>query len=161
MLNTTLGYIEHEGKYLMLHRIKKKNDINKDKWIGIGGKMEPGETVLDCIKRECKEETGLDWHDPVLKGIITFNFKENEEDEVFSELMFLFTGTHFEGNLKPCDEGELVWVEKDQIDTLNLWKGDLLFLDLMQQDVPLWYMRLDYIGDELVCAELNGKPVEV
>ena len=72
MVNTTLGYIEHDGKYLMIHRIKKKNDINKDKWIGIGGKMEPGETVLDCMKRECKEETGLDWHDPTLRAIITF-----------------------------------------------------------------------------------------
>ena len=92
MLNTTLGYIEKNGKYLMLHRTKKKNDINHDKWIGIGGKMECGETVLSCMQRECKEETGYDWHDPKLRAIITFNFQKEEDDPLFSELMSLFTG---------------------------------------------------------------------
>lgn len=161
MVNTTLGYIEHDGKYLMIHRIKKKNDINKDKWIGIGGKMEPGETVLDCMKRECKEETGLDWHDPTLRAIITFNFQKDETDSLFSELMFLYTGKDFSGELIECDEGELVWIEKDKIKDLPLWTGDLIFLDLMQQDIPLFYLRLDYIGDRLVLAELDGKKLEI
>ncbi|TGY65328.1 8-oxo-dGTP diphosphatase [Dubosiella muris] len=161
MVNTTLGYIEHDGKYLMIHRIKKKNDINKDKWIGIGGKMEPGETVLDCMKRECKEETGLDWHDPTLRAIITFNFQKDETDSLFSELMFLYTGKDFSGELIECDEGELVWIEKDKIKNLPLWTGDLIFLDLMQQDIPLFYLRLDYVGDRLVLAELDGKKLEI
>ncbi|WP_290155164.1 8-oxo-dGTP diphosphatase [uncultured Dubosiella sp.] len=161
MVNTTLGYIEHDGKYLMIHRIKKKNDINKDKWIGIGGKMEPGETVLDCMKRECKEETGLDWHDPTLRAIITFNFQKDETDSLFSELMFLYTGKDFSGELIECDEGELVWIEKDKIKDLPLWTGDLIFLDLMRQDIPLFYLRLDYIGDRLVLAELDGKKLEI
>ncbi len=145
----------------MIHRIKKKNDINKDKWIGIGGKMEPGETVLDCMKRECKEETGLDWHDPTLRAIITFNFQKDETDSLFSELMFLYTGKEFSGELIECDEGELVWIEKDKIKDLPLWTGDLIFLDLMQQDIPLFYLRLDYIGDRLVLAELDGKKLEI
>ena len=161
MVNTTLGYIEHDGKYLMIHRIKKKNDINKDKWIGIGGKMEPGETVLDCMKRECKEETGLDWHDPTLRAIITFNFQKDETDSLFSELMFLYTGKDFSGELIECDEGELVWIEKDKIKNLPLWTGDLIFLDLMQQDIPLFYLRLDYVGDRLVLAELDEKKLEI
>ncbi|WP_305151252.1 8-oxo-dGTP diphosphatase [uncultured Dubosiella sp.] len=161
MVNTTLGYIEHDGKYLMIHRIKKKNDINKDKWIGIGGKMEPGETVLDCMKRECKEETGLEWHDPTLRAIITFNFQKDETDNLFSELMFLYTGKEFSGELIECDEGELVWIEKDKIKDLPLWTGDLIFLDLMRQDIPLFYLRLDYIGDRLVLAELDGKKLEI
>ncbi len=145
----------------MIHRIKKKNDINKDKWIGIGGKMEPGETVLDCMKRECKEETGLDWHDPTLRAIITFNFQKDETDSLFSELIFLYTGKEFSGELIECDEGELVWIEKDKIKDLPLWTGDLIFLDLMQQDIPLFYLRLDYIGDRLVLAELDGKKLEI
>ena len=145
----------------MIHRIKKKNDINKDKWIGIGGKMEPGETVLDCMKRECKEETGLDWHDPTLRAIITFNFQKDETDSLFSELIFLYTGKEFSGELIECDEGELVWIEKDKIKDLPLWTGDLIFLDLMQQDIPLFYLRLDYIGDRLVLAELDGKKPEI
>ncbi len=145
----------------MIHRIKKKNDINKDKWIGIGGKMEPGETVLDCMKRECKEETGLDWHDPTLRAIITFNFQKDETDSLFSELMFLYTGKDFSGELIECDEGELVWIEKDKIKNLPLWTGDLIFLDLMQQDIPLFYLRLDYVGDRLVLAELDGKKLEI
>ncbi len=145
----------------MIHRIKKKNDINKDKWIGIGGKMEPGETVLDCMKRECKEETGLEWHDPTLRAIITFNFQKDETDNLFSELMFLYTGKEFSGELIECDEGELVWIEKDKIKDLPLWTGDLIFLDLMRQDIPLFYLRLDYIGDRLVLAELDGKKLEI
>ncbi len=156
MLNTTLGYIEKDGKYLMLHRIKKEHDINKDKWIGIGGKMEYGESVLECMKRECKEETGLDWHDPTLKGIITFNFRKDEKDDLFSELMFLYTGHEYSGTLIECDEGELVWVEKEKIKDLPLWQGDHIFLDLMQKNIPVFDLRLDYIADHLVSAFLNG-----
>lgn len=161
MLVTTLGYLCHDDKVLMLHRIKKKNDINQDKWIGIGGKLEDGETVLACMKRECKEETGLTWKDPVLRAIITFNFKKNPEDELFSELMCLYTGSEYEGSLADCPEGELVWKTWDEIRELNLWKGDLIFLYYMLQNISLFYMEVNYLGDKLISATLNEKPVDL
>ncbi|WP_281522073.1 NUDIX domain-containing protein [Dubosiella newyorkensis] len=159
MLNTTLGYIEKDGKYLMLHRTKKKNDINHEKWIGIGGKMETGESVLSCMQRECKEETGYDWHDPKLRAIITFNFQKKENDPLFSELMFLFTGHEISGQQKECDEGELVWIPKEEIANLPLWEGDHLFFEQLEKDQELFYMRLDYIGDRLIFASYNEKTI--
>ncbi len=158
---TTLGYIQKDHQLLMLHRIRKKNDLNHEKWIGIGGKLENGETVLECMKRECFEETGLTWHDPTLKALITFNFKDNPDDIVFSELMALYTGCDFSGALKECDEGTLEWVSMDRIGSLNLWKGDRIFLSLMLEEQEMFYLRLDYLGDELLRAELNGKPVDL
>ncbi len=161
MVVTTLGYLFDEGKVLLLHRIKKKNDINQDKWIGIGGKLEEGESVLACMQRECREETGLVWKDPQLKGIITFNFRQEESDPLFSELMFLYCGSDFTGRLKECDEGELVWMDWDEMFKLNLWKGDRIFLQIMRESNDLFYMVLDYLGDELVFAALNEKPVDL
>lgn len=161
MVVTTLGYICHQDEVLMLHRVKKKHDINQDKWIGIGGKLENGETVLACMKRECREETGLDWKDPTLRAIITFNFRKNPEDELFSELMFLYTGTDYEGSLADCPEGDLVWKNWQQIRELNLWKGDLIFIYYMQTSIPLFYMELNYLADKLVSATLNDKPVDL
>lgn len=156
---TTLGYIQKDNKLLMLHRIRKKNDLNHEKWIGIGGKLENGETLLDCMQRECLEETGLVWHHPQLKGLITFNFRKHPEDPVFSELMALYTGSDISGSLEDCDEGELEWVPVDRIGKLNLWKGDRIFLTLMLEEQDLFYLRLDYLDDDLVLAELNGQPV--
>lgn len=156
MLNTTLGYIEKDGCWLMMHRTKKKDDVNEGKWIGIGGKVEDGETPLEGMKRECMEETGLRWNDPTLKGIITFNFKKHLDDPLFSEIMFLFTGSDFEGNIKECREGELAWVEKSRVEELHLWSGDLIFLNLMEREKDVFFLQLDYLQDSLVGAWLNG-----
>lgn len=160
MLVTTLGYIAKDNQVLMLHRVRKKNDINQDKWIGVGGKLENGETVLGCMQRECLEETGLTWHDPKLKGIITFNFRKHKEDPLFSELMFLYCGGHWSGEMKDCDEGELVWVDHEKIPSLNLWTGDRIFMYYMNQDIPLFYMELNYLGDTLISATFNEEPVD-
>ena len=122
MIETTLCYIEKDNKNLMLHRIKKENDMNKDKWIGIGGKLEKNETPLACILREALEETGLKLLNPVLRGIVNFN-----SDIYPSERMYLFTCTDFEGVIKSCDEGVLEWIEKDKISSLPLWEGDKIF----------------------------------
>lgn len=161
MLVTTLGYLinPQDQRVLVLHRTKKKGDINHDKWIGIGGKLEEGESVLFCMQRECLEETGLIWKDPTLRGIITFNFRKQVEDPLFSELMFLYSGHEFEGQLKECNEGELVWLSWEELFQKNLWGGDRLFLTYMRQEEPLFYMRLDYLGDQLEAAWINEIPI--
>lgn len=161
MLVTTLGYLTNQNQVLVLHRTKKEKDINHDKWIGIGGKLEDGESVLACMQRECFEETGLVWHDPCLRGIITFNFRQNEEDPLLSELMFLYSGSSYSGKLKECNEGDLVWLDWDDFLAKNLWVGDRIFLALLRQDIPLFYMRLDYLGDHLQKATLNEKPIDL
>lgn len=161
MVLTTLGYIRKSNCYLMLHRIKKKNDINHDKWIGIGGKVENGETILEGMLRETREETGLEWKDPSLRGIVTFNFREHADDPLFCEQMFLYTGSEFEGRLKECDEGQLEWVDYARFTEMPLWEGDYLFLDLMRQDIPLFYLQLEYLKDELIRAVLDGQPVDL
>ncbi len=156
-LLTTLGYIEKEDCYLMMHRISKKNDLNQGKWIGVGGKVEKGESPLECMKRECLEETGLTWNDPALKGVITFNFYQNQQLQE-SEIMFLYHGTSFSGELGECSEGVLEWVPISHIPQLNLWQGDLLFLHRLQkQEEGFFEMRLDYDGDHLIFASCNGE----
>lgn len=161
MLVTTLGYLSKDNQILMLHRTSKQNDINHDKWIGIGGKLEDSESVLGCIQRECKEETGLTWTNPTLKAVITFNFRKHPEDPLFSELMFLYCGGQWHGEMKDCDEGELVWIDQDQISSLNLWQGDRIFMYYMNQDLPLFYMELNYLGDTLISATFNEQPVDL
>ncbi len=155
MLNTTLGYIEKDGCWLMMHRIRKKNDINQDKWIGIGGKFEPGETALECMKRECMEETGLYWKDPLLRGVVTFNFRKDEKSELFSEQMFLFSGSEFEGELKDCDEGELEWVPIEVVFSLPLWEGDFLFLRQIEKPCDFFFLKLEYLGDRLIYYDFS------
>lgn len=144
MIETTLCYIEKENKYLMLHRIKKENDMNKDKWIGIGGKIEKNETPLACIVREAYEETGLKLLKPVLRGIVYFN-----SDIYPSEKMFLFTCTDFEGELKDCNEGVLEWVEKDRVSSLPLWEGDKIFFEALNNGEQDFEITLNYNGDTL------------
>lgn len=161
MICTTLGYLEKDGKWLMLHRISKKNDISKDKWIGIGGKVEEGESPLACMIRECREETGLTWKDPQLKGIITFNYRKEASDPLFCEQMFLFSGGTFSGKMKDCDEGHLEWVDMDSVSSLPLWKGDLIFFSLLKENSPLFFLELNYTGDRLLSAFLDGKPVNL
>ena len=154
--NTTLGYIERDGAYLMLHRVKKENDLNHDKWVGIGGKFEDGESPEECMCREALEETGLTLHAPRLRGIVTF--VSNEWD---NEYMFLYTCTDFSGELIECNEGDLEWVPMERVPDLPIWQGDKIFLDLLCRDAPFCSLKLQYEGDDLVYAALDGKPLNI
>ncbi len=156
MINTTLVHIEKDNKYLMLHRIKKENDINKDKWIGIGGKFLENETPEECAIREAREETGLTLNSLEYRGIVTF-VPDNSE----GEYMHLFVSKDFEGEIKECDEGVLKWVEKDKIITLPIWQGDKIFLKLLDENAPFFSLKLEYKGDTLIRAVLNQKELEI
>ncbi len=147
---TTLCYIEKDDKYLMLHRIKKENDENHDKWIGVGGKFETGESPEDCLLREVKEETGLMLKSYHLRGIVTF-----VSDEWGTEYMHLFTSDEYEGNIKSCDEGELVWIKKTDIEKLNLWEGDKVFFRLLEESRAFFSLKLRYEGERLVETVIN------
>ena len=155
MKNTTLCYIERDGAYLMLHRVKKENDVNRDKWIGIGGKFEPGESPEDCLLREAWEETGLTLTKWRFRGIVTFVCAPYE-----TEYMHLFTAGGFTGQLKTCDEGDLEWIEKSRLRELTLWEGDKIFLRLLEEDAPFFSLKLVYDGDTLREAVLNGAPMD-
>lgn len=156
MLNTTLCYIERGDEYLMLHRVKKKNDINKDKWIGLGGKFEEDESPEDCLLREVKEESGLTLTSWRYRGIVTFINTKCE-----SEFMHLFTADGFKGEMKSCDEGELEWIKKSELLKLALWEGDKIFLRLLDTDEPFFSLKLSYDGDELLEAVLNGRQLNI
>ena len=146
MKNTTLCYLEKDNCYLMLYRNKKKNDENRDKWIGIGGKLQEGESPFDCAKREIKEESGLTVNSLFYRGIVTF-----VSDIYGTEYMHLFTSRDFTGEINDaCDEGELVWVEKKKIPTLNIWEGDKIFLDLLKTEKDFFSLKLVYQGDKLI-----------
>lgn len=147
---TTLCYIEKDDKYLMLHRIKKEQDENRDKWIGVGGKFEPGETPEECLLREVWEETGLTLTKYRFRGIVTF-----VSDEWGTEYMHLFTADTYLGEVKECDEGELVWVPKSEIEKLNIWEGDKVFLRLLQKDEGFFSLKLRYEGDSLVETQVE------
>ena len=151
MLNTTLCYIEKDNKYLMLHRVKKENDLNKDKWVGIGGKFEENESPEDCLLREVKEESGLTLTSWRYRGIVTFINTKCE-----AEFMHLFTADAFEGEMKSCDEGELEWIKKSELMRLTLWEGDKIFLKLLADDAPFFSLKLVYEGDRLTEAVLDG-----
>ena len=151
MLNTTLCYIEQDGKYLMLHRVKKENDMNHDKWIGIGGKLEAGESPFDCARREITEETGLTALSLKYRGVITF-----VSDEYGTEYMHLFHTKDFEGEIKEvCDEGNLEWIEKERLLSLPLWEGDKIFLDLLDKSVPFFSLKLCYRMETLTSHTLE------
>ena len=152
MLNTTLCYVTRGDQVLMLHRVKKENDINKDKWIGIGGKFLEGESPDGCLLREAKEETGLTLTSWKCRGIVTFL-----NDCCEGEYMYLFTADGFEGELTDCDEGELCWVDRAFLDTLPQWEGDKIFLKLLWEDAPFFLLTLRYSGDRLLEAVLDGK----
>ena len=149
---TTLCYVEKDGCYLMMHRISKKNDVNKDKWIGIGGHFLQGESPEECLLREAKEETGLTLTNYRLRGIVTFVCDLQDE----TEYMHLFTADEFVGELIDCNEGTLEWVPKPKIYDLNLWEGDIIFHKLLDEDAPFFLLKLVYQGDTLVEATLNG-----
>ncbi len=154
MINTSLCYIEKDGKYLMLHRIKKENDVNHDKWIGIGGKFEEGESPEECAKREIFEETGLKVHNLEYRGIVTFDCPPYPTD-----YMHLFTSNSFSGKLLECDEGVLEWIKKEDLKKTELWEGDYIFLDLLEEKVPFFSLKLSYNGDKLTSAYLNGEKI--
>ena len=153
MINTTLCYIRRGGDYLMLHRIKKKNDLNQDKWIGVGGKFEDKESPEDCVLREAWEETGLTLTDYRYRGLVTF-----VSDKYPTEYMHLFTADGFTGELKECDEGVLEWVPYDKLMALPHWEGDAIFLDLISRDeTPFFSLKLRYEGETLAEAVLDGR----
>lgn len=152
---TTLCYIEKDNKYLMLHRIKKEKDINKDKWIGIGGHFEEKESPEDCLLREVKEETGLDLISYKLRGIITF-----VTDIYQTEYMFLYTSDEYKGSLLSADEvneGELKWIEKSKVKDLPIWEGDKIFFDLIEKQSEFFSLKLVYKNDKLISAIKDGK----
>ena len=148
---TTLCYIEKNNRYLMLHRVKKQKDINKDKWIGIGGHFEKGESPEECLLREVKEETGLTLLAYRFRGIITF-----VTDNYEPEYMCLYTADSFEGELTECEEGTLEWVEKRELKNLNLWEGDYIFLRLLEEREKFFSLKLRYEKEKLVEAILDG-----
>ncbi len=157
MRNTTLCHIEKDGCYLMLHRVKKENDLNHDKWIGIGGKFEDKESPEQCNAREVFEETGLTLLDAQYRAVVTF-----VSDKWETEYMHIFTSAEFSGTVHECDEGELVWVDKKELYSLPLWEGDKIFLRLIENpDQPFFSLRLEYQGDTLISAILDGKALDI
>ena len=154
MINTTLCYIRRGEEYLMLHRIKKENDLNHDKWIGIGGKFENEESPDECLLREAWEETGLTLTDYRYRGLVTF-----VSDQWPTEYMHLFTATAWTGESHPCDEGELAWIKKKDLLSLPLWEGDKIFLKLLDSNEPFFSLKLRYEGENLAGAALNGKAI--
>ena len=161
MLNTTLCYLERDDYYLMLHRVKKSNDLNHDKWTGVGGKCEEGESPEECLIREVREETGLILTDYQYRGIITF-----VSDRWPSEYMHLFTAPVPESfqtagqPLPDCDEGVLDWIPKRDLFALPMWAGDVIFLRLLDENAPFFSLKLCYQGEYLTYAALNGKPMD-
>ena len=155
MRNTTLCYLKRGRDYLMLHRVKKEVDENKDKWIGIGGKFEEGESPEDCLLREVREETGLTLTSWRYRGIVTF-----VSDEWGTEYMHLFTADAWEGQIRQdCDEGELEWIDREKLLSLPIWEGDKIFLRLLDVDAPFFSLKLRYEGARLAEAVLNGKTI--
>lgn len=154
---STLCYIEQDGKYLMLHRTVKKNDVNKDKWIGVGGHFEANESPEECLLREVKEETGYTLTSYKYRGLVTFVSGKGE-----TEYMSLFTADGFEGEQIPCDEGELEWIDIGQIHRLDIWEGDKIFFRLIEEGEPFFSLKLVYDGkDNLEYAALNGQPIAI
>ena len=151
MKNTTLCYIEKDGAYLLMHRVKKINDENKDKWIGIGGKFEAEESPYDCARREIFEETGLIADKLSYRGIVTF-----VSNDYGTEYMHLFVCKEFSGSINyDCDEGTLEWVKKDKVTELPIWEGDKIFLSLLDTDEGFFSLKLCYDKDKLVSHTLE------
>ena len=156
MILSTLCYIEDRGQILMLHRTRKENDINRDKWIGIGGRFEDGESPEDCVLREAKEETGLTLTSLRFRGIVTF-----VSDRWETEYMHLFTADDYTGRTAECAEGDLEWVPKEKVRDLPTWEGDRIFLRLLDEDAPFFSLKLVYEGERLKAAFLDGKELSL
>ena len=151
MRNLTVCYIQKDNKYLMLHTTKKNNDINKDKWIGVGGKIEDKESPEECIVREVKEETGLTLLNYKLRCIITFTSTVAE-----TEYIYVFTSDKFTGEIIECNEGDLEWVEKSKIDNLNVWEGDKIFHKKILNDEGFFTLKVDYDENKLIGYKINN-----
>ncbi len=152
---TTLCYLEKDDSYLMLHRVKKVQDINKDKYIGVGGHFRYGESPDECLRREVKEETGLTLGSYRSRGLVTFRYGED-----VTEYMHLYTAdaAFADDTLPECNEGELVWVVKDRVGELPIWEGDRIFFRLLREERPYFSLKLVYAQDgELLRAELDGE----
>ena len=156
MKQTTLCYLQRDDCYLMLHRVKKANDASHNKWIGVGGKCEANESPDECMLREVREETGLTVTQWRYRGIVTFI-----SDVWPCEYMHLFTASQWEGEMTACDEGDLRWIPIAQLEGLELWEGDRIFLRLLlDSQQPFFSLKLEYRGDELVNAKLDGTPYD-
>lgn len=156
MRNTTLCHIERGGKYLMLHRVKKENDLNRDKWVAVGGKFEDGESPEECNAREVLEETGLTLNSAEYRGIVTF-----VSDKWEPEYIHIFTSRDFSGTIRECDEGNLEWIDKKALLSLPIWEGDRIFLRLIDDPAqPFFSLKLVYEGDRLTYAALDGKELK-
>lgn len=154
---STLCYIEKDGKYLMLHRTVKENDVNHDKWIGVGGHFEHGESPEECLLREVKEETGYTLTSWSYRGIVTFVYGTD-----IVEYMSLYTADGFEGGPCECDEGELEWVEKEKVGRLELWEGDRIFFRLLEEGRPFFSLKLVYDTDDILrYAAVDGIPLDL
>ena len=157
-LNTTLCYLERdwqgERQYLLLHRVKKENDLNHDKWIGVGGKFEADESPEECVLRETREETGLTLTRWRYRGIVTF-----VSDEWDTEYMHLFTATEWTGTIRECSEGVLEWISRERFLSLPQWEGDRIFLKLLEEEAPFFSLKLQYEGDRLILAARNGERI--
>lgn len=151
---TTLCYMEKDDCYLMLHRTKKEHDINKDKYIGVGGHIEHGESPEECIRREIFEETGLVAGRIEIRGLLTFVIDD------YDEYSFLYTCSDFSGELKECNEGELVWIPKREVTKLPIWEGDKIFFQLLDERSDFFSLKLHYVKDELVGVALDGKSID-
>lgn len=157
MINTTICHIEKDGKYLMLHRVKKKNDLNENKWVGIGGKFEDKESPEQCNAREVLEETGLTVKNAKYRGIVTF-----VSDKWPTEYMHIFVAKDFSGEIIECDEGDLEWIHKKDLLSLSLWEGDKIFLELIaDENHPFFSLRLEYEGEKLISAILDGTEIDL
>ena len=150
---TTLCYLQKGEDYLMLHRVRKQGDDNRDKWIGVGGKFLEGESPEDCLLREVWEETGLKLEAWEFRGIVTF-----VSDRLPTEYMHLYTATKWRGRMKEdCPEGDLAWIDRKRLRELTLWAGDRIFLKLLEEGAPFFSLKLRYRGEELVFAALDGR----
>ena len=154
MRNSTLCYLRRNGCYLMLHRVKKAGDMNRDKYLGVGGGFEDGESPEDCVIRETLEETGLTLERWAYRGIVTF-----VSDRWETEYMHLFTSDVFSGTMRECDEGELEWIPVDEVERLPIWEGDRIFLRLLREDRPFFSLKLRYEGERLAEAVLDGREI--